>query len=154
MWSFGFVIPATTANDLRLRRIFYPRSYPLHYFILLILEKEPVFPFSMLSAKQGNYWYHFCNVFGISRTQCQHYTTRLSRRRFLNVCNCNPTLIRVCGYQTYFRDPNVYYCMLRIIVNIISRLRFYLLKSSLLRAFSNITHLTHACFFQYMHREA
>ena len=28
------------------------------YFPILILEKEPVFPFSMLSAKQGNYWYH------------------------------------------------------------------------------------------------
>jgi len=36
---------------------FYTRSYPLHYyFLILILEKEPVFPFSMLSAKQGNYW--------------------------------------------------------------------------------------------------
>ena len=30
-WSF-FFIPATTANDLRLRRIFYPRFYPLHLF--------------------------------------------------------------------------------------------------------------------------
>ena len=27
----GFFIPATTANDLRLRRIFYPRFYPLHF---------------------------------------------------------------------------------------------------------------------------
>ena len=27
-----FFIPATTANDLRLRRIFYPRFYPLHFF--------------------------------------------------------------------------------------------------------------------------
>ena len=26
--SFGFFIPTTTANDLRLRRIFYPRCYP------------------------------------------------------------------------------------------------------------------------------
>jgi len=33
-----FLIPATTANTLRLRRIFYPRFYPLH---ILILEKEP-----------------------------------------------------------------------------------------------------------------
>jgi len=24
-----------------------------------------VFPFLMFSAKQGNYWYHFYNVFGI-----------------------------------------------------------------------------------------
>ena len=66
-WSFGFSIPATTANDLRLRRIFYPIFYPLHYFLNLILEKEPVFPFLMLSAKQGNYWDHFYNVFGMTR---------------------------------------------------------------------------------------
>ena len=31
-WSFGFFIIATTANDLRLRRIFYPRFYPLYLF--------------------------------------------------------------------------------------------------------------------------
>ena len=37
-----FFIPATTANDLRLRRIFYPRFNPLHLFIL-ILEKVPLF---------------------------------------------------------------------------------------------------------------
>ena len=29
------------------------------YFPILILEKEPVFPFLMFIAKQGNYWYHF-----------------------------------------------------------------------------------------------
>ena len=34
-WSFGFFIPATTANDLRLRRIFYPWFYPLHLFSYL-----------------------------------------------------------------------------------------------------------------------
>ena len=45
---------------------FYTRSFPLHYFLILILEKEPVFPFSMLSAKQGHYWYHFYNVFGMT----------------------------------------------------------------------------------------
>ena len=38
------------------------------YFPILILEKEPVFPFLMLSAKQGNYWYHFYNVFGMTRS--------------------------------------------------------------------------------------
>ena len=40
-------------------KYFYTRFYPLHYFRILILLKEPVFPFSMLSAKQGNYWYYF-----------------------------------------------------------------------------------------------
>jgi len=34
-WSFGFFIPTTTANDLQLRRIFYPRLYPLHLFSYL-----------------------------------------------------------------------------------------------------------------------
>ena len=38
------------------------------YFPILILEKEPVFPFLMFSAKQGNYWYHFYNVFGMMRS--------------------------------------------------------------------------------------
>jgi len=36
--NFGhsfFFIPTTTANDLRLRRIFYPRFYPLHPFSYL-----------------------------------------------------------------------------------------------------------------------
>ena len=50
-WSFVLFNPAT--------KDFYITSYLLHYFLILILEKEPVFPFSMLSAKQGNYWYHF-----------------------------------------------------------------------------------------------
>ena len=37
----------------------------IHYIFcsILILEKEPVFPFWMFSAKQGHYWYHFYNVF-------------------------------------------------------------------------------------------
>ena len=34
-WSFGFFFPATTANDLRLRRIFDPRFYRLHLFSYL-----------------------------------------------------------------------------------------------------------------------
>jgi len=69
--------------------------YCIHYiyFPILILEKEPVFSLSMLSAKQGYYWYRFYNVFGMtrsftgdkpgtSRTLCQHSITRLSRRRY------------------------------------------------------------------------
>ena len=34
-------------------------------FPIIILDKEPVFPFLMFSAKQGHYWYHFYNVFGM-----------------------------------------------------------------------------------------
>ena len=41
----------------------------------------------MFSAKQGHYWYHFYNVFGMTRSLTgdwsQHSTTRLSRRRCL-----------------------------------------------------------------------
>ena len=38
------------------------------YFPILILEKEPVFPFLMFSAKQVNYCHHFYNVFGMTRS--------------------------------------------------------------------------------------
>ena len=34
-----FFIPTTTTNDFRIRRIFYPRFYPLHFFLILILEQ-------------------------------------------------------------------------------------------------------------------
>ena len=46
-------IPATTANDLRLLRNFIPDF--IHYIVcpIFILQKELVFPFLMLSAKQG-----------------------------------------------------------------------------------------------------
>ena len=54
-----FFIPATTANDLRLRSIFYPRFYPLHFFPHLISSERASISLLMLSAKQGNYWYHF-----------------------------------------------------------------------------------------------
>jgi len=37
------------------------------YYSILILEREPVFPFLMFSAKQWNYWYHFYNAFGMTR---------------------------------------------------------------------------------------
>ena len=42
-WSFGFIIPATRANDLRLRRIFIPNVIHYLFYPILILEKEPVF---------------------------------------------------------------------------------------------------------------
>ena len=67
-WSFGFFIPATTANDLRLRRIFYARFYPLHLFSYLNSSERASISLLMLSAKQENYWYHFYNVFGMTRS--------------------------------------------------------------------------------------
>ena len=64
------------------------------FFVIFILQKEPEFPFSMFSAKQGNYWYHCITSLvwrgpwmgiepGTSRTRSQHSSTRLSRRRFI-----------------------------------------------------------------------
>ena len=72
-----FFIPTLTANDLRLQRISIPD------FIDYIFIISPVFPFLMLSAKQGKYWYHCYNVLGITRsltgdwTRGQHSTLRL-----------------------------------------------------------------------------
>ena len=85
----------TTTNDLRLRRISIPDFIHYIFLLIFILQKEPVFHFLMLSAKQGNYWYHFYKSLvwrgpwlgiepGTSRTRSQHYTTRLSRRRYLS----------------------------------------------------------------------
>ena len=56
---------------------FYTRSYPLHYFLIIPLEKEIVFSFWMFSAKQGNYWYHFYNVFGMTRSLTGDWTRDL-----------------------------------------------------------------------------
>ena len=47
------------------------------YFPILILEKEPVFPFLMFSAKQRHYWYHFYNVFGMTRSLSGNWTRDL-----------------------------------------------------------------------------
>ena len=64
-----FFHPATMANDLRLSKGFSIPDFIHHiYFPILVLEKEPVFPFLMFSAKQGNNWYHLYNVFGITRS--------------------------------------------------------------------------------------
>ena len=84
--AFGFFIPTTTANDLRLRRIFYPRCYPLPLFSKFLI-KEPVFYFWMFSAKQGNYWYHFYNVFGMTRSLTNDWTRDLPHSKQL--CNCS-----------------------------------------------------------------
>ena len=47
------------------------------YFPILILKKEPVFCFLMFSAKQGQYWYHFYNVFGMTRSLTGNWTRDL-----------------------------------------------------------------------------
>ena len=72
-----FFINATTANDLKLRKNIYHRCYPSHFCPILILQKEPVFPYLMLSAKQGNPWYHFYNVFGMMPSMTGDWTRDL-----------------------------------------------------------------------------
>ena len=65
VWSFVFFIPSTTANDLRLQRIFYPRFYPLHLFSYLnSWERASIFPFECSMLNKGttgtilkNIWY-------------------------------------------------------------------------------------------------
>ena len=67
----------TTSNDLWLRRVSIPNCIHYIYFLILILEKEPVFPFWMFSAKQGYYWYHFYNVFVMIRSLTGDWTRDL-----------------------------------------------------------------------------
>ena len=90
---FLLIGPATTANDLRLRRIFYPRLYPLHLFSYLnSWERASIFPFECSVLNKGTTGTIFKTSLvwrgpwlgiepGTSRTRSQHYTTRLSRRR-------------------------------------------------------------------------
>ena len=53
---------------------FYTRSYTLHYFLILFFRKSQYLPCSMLSAKQGHYWYHFYNAFGMTRSLTGDWT--------------------------------------------------------------------------------
>ena len=100
-----FFIPATTANDLRLQRIFYPRFYPLHLFSYLnSWERASIFPFECSVLNKGTTGTIFITSLvwrgpwlgiepGTSSTRSQHYTTRLSRRRyFQTVINTNLSL--------------------------------------------------------------
>ena len=89
-----FFIPTTTANDLRLRRIFYPRFHPLHLFSYLnSWERASIFPFECSVPNKGTTGTIFITSLvwrgpwlgiepGTSGTRSQHYTTRLSRRRY------------------------------------------------------------------------
>ena len=73
-----FFIPATTANDSDFEGFSIQDFIHYFYFPILILQKEPVFPIIlMLSAKQGNCWYHFYNVFGMTRSLTEDWTRDL-----------------------------------------------------------------------------
>ena len=82
------------ANDLRLRRKFYPRFYPLRLFSYLnSWERASISPFECSVLNKGTTGTIFITSLvwrgpwlgigsGTSRTRSQHYTTRLSRRRW------------------------------------------------------------------------
>ena len=91
----GFFIPATTANDLRLRRISIPDLIHYIIFLSLFLRKSQYFLFQCWVLNKGTTGTIFITSLvwrgpwlgiepGTSRTRSQHSTTRLSRRR----CSC------------------------------------------------------------------
>ena len=53
-WSFVISSPPQRSMTSDFEG-FYTRFYPSHVCPILSLQKEPVFPFVMLNAKQGNY---------------------------------------------------------------------------------------------------
>ena len=68
-----FFIPATTSNDLQLRRIFYPRFYPLRLFSYLhSWEGASIFPFE-------------CSVLNKGTTGTIFITSLLWRRPWLRI---------------------------------------------------------------------
>ena len=91
-WRFCVIIrlfiPATTANDLRFQRISVPDLIHYIYFLILILEKEPVVPFQCSVLNKSTTGTIFITTLvwrgpwlgiepGTSRTRSQHSTIRL-----------------------------------------------------------------------------
>ena len=76
--SFVFFIPATTTNDLRLRRIFYPRFYPSHLFSYLnSWERASIFHFECSVLHKGTTGTICYNVFGMTRSLTGDWTLDL-----------------------------------------------------------------------------
>ena len=65
-WSFCDFIRATNGQWPPTSKYFFPNCYPLLVCPILILEKNSS-SLLILSAKEGNYWYHSYNVFGMMR---------------------------------------------------------------------------------------
>ena len=121
--SVFFIPAATTANDLRLRRIFYPRCYPLHLFSYLnSWDRASMFPFECSVLNQSTTGIIFITSLvwrgpwlgiepGTFRTRSQHYTTRLSRRRWRLLWKNILWETRVCAFcwnHTYNVWASVY----------------------------------------------
>ena len=92
-WSFFFYLCHNGQWPPTLKDC-YSRFYPLHYFLILICEKEPVFSLvwhgSWLGIEPGT-----------SRTRCQHSTTRLSRRRYWGLNRQWPPTLKDCYPRFY-----------------------------------------------------
>ena len=91
-WSFGFSSPPQLPMTSVFEGFLYQILSITFIFLSYFLGKSQYFPLWMFSAKQWNYWYHFYNVFDMTRSltvdwnqdlphSTPHYTTRLSRRR-------------------------------------------------------------------------
>ena len=88
----SFFIPATTANDFRIRWISIPDFIHYIFIVSLFLRKSKYFPFEYSVLNKGTPGTIFVTFLvwrgpwlgietGTSHTQYQHSTTRLSRRR-------------------------------------------------------------------------
>ena len=117
-WSFGFFIPATTANDIRLQRIFsifYPRFYSLHLFSCLnFWERASIFPFEcstilITSLVWRGPWLGIEP--GTSRTRCKHSTTRLSRRQYTPSIICLSFRFDRVWFRFIAMTTNVRFCI-------------------------------------------
>ena len=75
--SFGFSFPPQRSMTSDYEGFSIPYFIHYIYFPILILWKEPVFSFWMLSAKQGHYCYHFYNVFGMTPSLTGDWTRDL-----------------------------------------------------------------------------
>ena len=95
-----FFHPRHNGQWRRISKDFYTRFYLLHFSTIIILQKEPVFPFWMFSAKQGNYWYHFYNVFGITRSLTGYWTWDLPHSK--------PTLYHLAIEETVCHNMNCF----------------------------------------------
>ena len=91
LWFFHLSQWPPTSKD------FYTRSYPLHFCPILILQREPVFLFLMLSFTTGTIfitslvWHGpWLGIEpGTSRTRRRPSSTRLSRRFHYHKCQLN-----------------------------------------------------------------
>ena len=124
--------PRHNGQWLRLRRIFYPRFYPLHLFSYLnSWERASIFPFECSVLNKGNTGTIYITSLvwrgpwlgiepGTSRTRSQHYITRLSRRRLDDWVPVNE-----CGVFTIY---SLFWIIAEVLVSVVHR--YNLLRKS------------------------